>query len=107
MARHSLSKVTTETLRILGDSIRVARLSRGWSIEQLAERIGVSHPTVVKVERGDPGVGVGTVFEAATLLGIVLYGDEESRSRYGAHQRSELALLPSAGRRRRVVDDDF
>lgn len=106
MARHSLSKSTTEALRILGTSVRAARLRRGWSVQQLAERVGVSHPTIVKVERGDPGVALGTAFEAATLLGVPLYGDLESRDRFSAQKRIELSLLPSSGRSRRI-DDDF
>jgi len=107
MDRLPLSRTTTEALRILGDSIRVARLRRGWSVRQLAERIGVSHPTVLKVERGDPTVAIGTALEAAGLLGIALFGDADARERYGAHKRTELALLPAAGRNRSVVDDDF
>jgi len=107
MARHPVSRATVETLQILGASIRAARLSRGWSVEQLAQRIGVSHPTVTKVERGDPGVAIGTAFEAATVLGLELYSDAETRSRYGAQKQRELALLPSAARRQRVIDDDF
>jgi transcriptional regulator with XRE-family HTH domain len=107
MARHPLSKTTTETLRILGTSIRTARLRRRWSVQQLAQRVGVSHPTIVKVERGDPSVAIGTALEAANLLSVPLYGDAENRERYGAQKRAELALLPSAGRPRRHVDDDF
>lgn len=61
-----------------------------------------------KVESGDPTVAVGTVFEAATLVGVPLFGDADTRARYGAHKRSELALLPDSARHpKRTVDDDF
>lgn len=104
----SVSPQTSEALAILSAAIRTARLRRGWTVEELAERVGVSKPTMLKVERGDRSVAVGTMLEAATLVGVPLFDvDDRGRERYLAHKRSELALLPSAARRRRVVDDDF
>ncbi len=89
-------------------AIRAARLQRGWTVEELAERVGVSHPTIAKVERGDPGVAAGTLLEAATVVGLPLLDpDPATRERYGASKRAELALLPTAARKRRTVDDDF
>jgi transcriptional regulator with XRE-family HTH domain len=103
------SAAAAEASIILGSSIRTARLRRRWTIEELAERVGVSRPTIIKVERGDPSVSMGTVFEAATLVGVPLFtADSAERERYGAMKRAELALLPSAARARtRDVDDNF
>lgn len=87
--------------------IRAGRISRRWSQDNLAERMGTSRSTLAKVEAGDPGVGIGTVFEAATLVGIPLLG--ETPSERTANRRaamSEVALLP-ARVRERSVDDDF
>lgn len=94
---------------MLGSSIKVARLRRRWSINELALRAGVSHPTIMKVEKGDPTVAVGTMFEAAVLVGVALFDpDPVVRSRHVARVAMELALLPQAGRAARfVVDDDF
>jgi transcriptional regulator with XRE-family HTH domain len=104
-----ISPQTNEALRILASSIRAHRLHRNWSIDELATRVGVSHPTIIKLERGDPRVAVGTVLEAATLVGVPLF-DEDPVARSGYQQRlaAELSLLPKAGRMRRSqVDDDF
>ena len=77
-------------------------------MHELAERTGVSRPTINKVEQGDPGVAIGTVLEAAVLVGVPLFDvDPDVRDRYRAQKRSELALLPSRARPRRKVDDDF
>ncbi|MGD9704737.1 MAG: helix-turn-helix transcriptional regulator [Acidimicrobiia bacterium] len=103
-----VSPLTKEALGILAVGIRAARLRRGWTVRELAERVGVSQPTIIKVERGDPTVAIGTMLEAAVLVGVPLFAvDAEARERYGAHKRAELALLPAAARPRRRVDDDF
>lgn len=92
---------------MLGTAIRVGRLHRGWTVRQLAERVGVSHATITAVEAGRPGVAIGTAFEAATLVGVPLFSESDAaRETYGALKRAELALLPIAARPRRV-DDDF
>ncbi len=53
-------------------------------------------------------MAIGTVLEAATLVGVPLFShDAERRAAYGALKSAELALLPEAARTRRAVDDDF
>jgi len=104
----TVSPLTREALDILAAGIRAARLRRGWTLRHLAERVGVSEPTIIKVERGDPTVAVGTMLEAAVLVGVPLFDlDAQARERYGAHKRAELALLPATVRPRRRIDDDF
>lgn len=93
---------------MLATAIRSGRIRRGMTVRGLAERVGVSAPTIIKVERGDPGVAIGTVVEAASLVGVPLFDElPDIRHRYAAQQRAELALLPAAARPRRKVDDDF
>jgi transcriptional regulator with XRE-family HTH domain len=109
MASHPISMLTAEALQLLAASIKIQRLQRRWSINELAQRVGVSHPTIMKVERGDPTVAVGTVLEAAILVGVPLF-DPEPRIRAFHKDRlaTELALLPQAARQiKREVDDDF
>lgn len=100
-----ISRAARQAVGILGDSIRSARLRRGWSVAVLADRVGVSAPTISKVERGDPSVAIGTVFEAARILDIELYGGHQQLA--GQIARNELALLPQRGRVRRAPDNDF
>ena len=108
MAAARLSPSSQEALQLLGWSIRAARVRRRWSSAELAERVGVSRPTISKIEHGDPGVAIGTFFEAATLVGVPLFDDDATRRRFAAHKRTELALLPESARRlRRTIDDNF
>lgn len=103
-----ISPATSEVLSILATAIRIGRIRRGMTVRELAERVGVSAPTMIKVERGDPGVAIGTVLEAAKLVGVPLFDEHpDGRKRYNEQKRAELALLPAAARPRREVDDDF
>jgi transcriptional regulator with XRE-family HTH domain len=105
----TISPRTNEALQLLGSSIKLHRVRRRWSIDELATRVGVSHPTIIKLERGDPSVAVGTVLEAATLVGMPLFDDDPiARDRYQQRVSAELSLLPKAARARtNTVDDDF
>jgi len=46
-------------VRQLGSNLRAARLRRNMSIEDVAERIGVSRFAVADAERGKPSTGIG------------------------------------------------
>lgn len=60
-------------LEELGDNIRLARLRRRVSAALLAERAGVSAPTLRSVERGEPTASMGAY--AAALHSLGLEGD--------------------------------
>jgi transcriptional regulator with XRE-family HTH domain len=99
---------TLEAAELLGAEIRIGRLERRWTANELAERVGVSVVTLRKIERGDPSVGLGFAFEAATLTGVPLFHDE--RPQFSAELRrvkDRLAVLPSRARKLREIDDDF
>lgn len=97
-----------EAARLLGGQIRLARLERRWTLEELAERVGVNHTTLRKVERGDPSVGLGPALEAAVLVGLPLFhADPERRDLESREVQSRLALVPARARRPRDVDDAF
>ena len=98
-----------EAARLLGEQIRLARLERRWTLEELAERAGVNHNTIRKVERGDLTVGLGPAFEAAALVGVSLFhADPERRHLETREVQTRLALLPARARRPASnIDDDF
>ena len=65
-----------ELLMSLGDEIRKARLEHGWSQSALAEKAGVSRPTVARVELGED-VSTATLVKVAAALGLkVMLSDE-------------------------------
>jgi hypothetical protein len=60
---------TVTALEKLGADLAVARLRRGESLKTWASRLGVTVPTLLRLEAGDPGVGVGILATALWLIG--------------------------------------
>ncbi len=54
----------------LGMRLRAARLRRNMSQPMLAERVGVSVPTIGKLEAGDPTTSLATMLRVLTVLGL-------------------------------------
>lgn len=103
---HTYSRLTLEVAGLLGSRIRESRLERRWTQSELAERIGASADSVAKVERGDPTVALGIALEAARLVGVPLFAEDDSRLSLDTDLvAARLALLPSRARSRRVNDD--
>jgi transcriptional regulator with XRE-family HTH domain len=73
MARRSSTPLpaTQRVLAELGQNIRLARTRRELSAELLAERAGMSRPTLRAIERGDVGVTLGSVANVLDSLGLV------------------------------------
>lgn len=57
------------SLSMLGRNLRQARLARRFAMADLAERAGVSEKTIQRLERGDPGVGIGNLASVLAALG--------------------------------------
>lgn len=57
-------------LRELGDNVRLARRRRKLAAQLVAERAGMSRPTLRAIERGDAGVTLGSVANVLHSLGL-------------------------------------
>lgn len=60
---------TVAALEKLGADLAVARLRRGESLKTWSKRLGVTVPTLLRLEAGDPGVGLGILATALWLIG--------------------------------------
>ena len=65
----TIPPAATQALRALGENLAIARARRRESQRAWAKRLGVSVPTLIRMERGDPGVGVGIYATALWLMG--------------------------------------
>lgn len=58
-------------LRKLGHDVRDARRRRRIPVAIAAQRASISRTTLVKIEKGDPGVGIGIYATVLFVLGMV------------------------------------
>ncbi len=54
----------------LGENIKLARLRRKLSSEQVAERANISRPTLSAIEKGSPSVSIGSFLLVLQVLGL-------------------------------------
>src|ERR1700724_577371 len=103
------SKYSMEALALLGQLIRVGRIERKITSEELASRAGISRALLWRIEKGDPSCAIGAVFEAAAIAGVPLF--EADKERLGSRRAiagEMLRLLPKYARRpKRAIKDDF
>jgi transcriptional regulator with XRE-family HTH domain len=65
-----LSPKTSKILTGLGENIKLARLRRKLSAEQVAERANISRPTLSAIEKGSPTVSIGSYVKVLFILGL-------------------------------------
>ncbi|HEY9548639.1 MAG TPA: helix-turn-helix transcriptional regulator [Kiloniellaceae bacterium] len=103
------STASREAARLLGQLIRLQRLERKVTAEDLADRAGITRTTLRKIEHGDLSCELGLAFEVAALVGVQLFGREPSAlGDLSARLADKIALLPKTARPTAgSVDDDF
>jgi len=88
---------TAAALEKLGADLAVARLRRRESLKTWAKRLGVTVPTLVGLEAGDPGVGIGILATALWLIGrdselVQLAAPEHDKGALDQDVRQAIAL---------------
>lgn len=61
---------TIRILREIGENIKLARLRRKLSSQQIAERAGIARRTLYGIERGHPNVTIGNYAQVLSVLGL-------------------------------------
>lgn len=70
-ATEVLPPAAAQALRALGEHLALARVRRRQSQRVWAQRLGVSAPTVIRLERGDAGASLGLLATALWLIGRI------------------------------------
>lgn len=100
---------TRDAARVLGHQVAAARRRQRRTAADIAERANITRQTLRRIERGDPSVAIGLVFDVAAVLAVPLFGASRAElAELAARGERELALLPTrVSRERSDVDDDF
>ena len=108
-ANRPYSRYSTEAVVLLGQMIRLGRIQRKLTVAELAERAGVSRGLVQRVERGNPGSALGSVFELAAIVGVQLFAADQQKLTFSVEDnQKKLTLLPYSIRSsRKAIKDDF
>ena len=96
-ANAQMPPATAAALEKLGADLAVARLRRRESLKTWAKRLGVTVPTLVRLEAGDPGVGIGILATALWLIGrdselVQLAAPEHDKGALDQDVRQAIAL---------------
>jgi len=78
----SLPSQVRRALHKLGTDISDARRRRRIPTAPMAERVGISRMTLNKVEKGDPGVSMGTYATVLFVLGMTARLDDLADPRH-------------------------
>ena len=97
-----------DILKRLGRNLRIARLRRKLSREELAERVGISRYVLADIEKGKPTTAIAAYLGALWVLGSLRDmrevadpdSDEEGKI-------LERARSPKTAPKRKTIDDDF
>lgn len=88
-ALQQLPPATVGAIEKLGADLAVARLRRKESLKTWATRMGVTVPTLQRLEAGDPAVSIGIV---ATALWLILRDGELAQLAAPEHDRGAIEM---------------
>jgi len=103
------SRYSREAAALLGALVREARKERNLTAQELADRAGISRGLLQRIEKGNLKCEIGAAFEVATIVGVKLFGADESMlPKYLRQTKEKLVLLPKSVRKKpKAVHDDF
>ncbi len=106
--KRAYARYTLEGIALLGKMIRHGRKQRKMPEHEMADRLGIARSTLQRMEKGDPRVEIGLMFEAAALVGVKLFdNDEHGITALSDRMDDRIAVLPkhvyNAGKK--VVDE--
>ncbi len=108
-AHRNYSRYARQAAELLGLMIHNARIERGITVADVAERAGLSRGLVHRIEKGEMGSSIGAAFEVAVIVGLRLFEAEPTTlTRHLSMERDKLSLLPQSARTGTTkVKDDF
>ncbi len=97
-----------ESIKNLGSQIKLARKRRQWTIAELAQKVGVTSPTIIAVEKGESTVSIGVFISALWTLGMESELAQISNPTDQEGIKLMNARLPKKVKaKKRTMDNDF
>lgn len=93
-----LPREVLKHLEALGERIRIARVRRRLSAEDLAKACGIGRRTLYRIESGEPGIALGTFLAVLWKLAILDTMDGVANPDFDEHGK----ILEAATRPKRV-----
>ena len=108
-ATRTYSRYSRDAAQLMGKLIRLGRKERKLTVQDLADRAGISRGLLQRIEKGDLKCGIGATFEVAAIVGVKLFDPEDSSPVIHMERvNDKLALLPKYVRKsKKAVKDDF
>jgi transcriptional regulator with XRE-family HTH domain len=92
----------------LGARVRAARIRRGWSVAELAEKARINRNTLTALELGKPGVSLGAYVTLLWILGLDRTLDEVAHPDADLHGKSlETARRPKRLRKSKPLRNEY
>lgn len=94
--------------RKLGERVRLARIRRRMTQEELAAACGITRKTLYAIEKGSSATTVGTLFSVLWKLGLLESTAELAHPDHDEHGKVlEAARQPKRVRQSTKIDNDF
>ena len=90
--------------KMVGQRIRRYRELRGWSVRQLAREAGIAHPALLRIERGQGMLPVGTLDKLARALGLLLSDLVREDDREALERAEKLLQIAAIMQRRKQLE---
>ncbi|HEX4597703.1 MAG TPA: helix-turn-helix transcriptional regulator [Burkholderiaceae bacterium] len=97
-----------QAINQLGENFRLARLRRRMSQDDVAKACQITRKTLYGLEKGDPGVSLGTAFSALWALGLL--GSAQALANPDEDEHGKIldaARQPKRVRQSTPSDNDF
>ena len=106
--RKILPAQATESIKELGNRVRLARTRRGMSIAELAAKAGINRNTLNALELGRPGVALGAYITVLWALGLDKTLEGVAQPDADTHGKTlEASRRPERVRKSQKLTDEY
>jgi transcriptional regulator with XRE-family HTH domain len=108
MSKFDLPLQVTERISQLGQRIRIARIRRGWSVADLADKAGINRNTLTALELGKSDTATSICMTVLWALGLDKTLEAVADPDTDLHGKAlEASRRPTRAGKPRKVSDDY